>query len=366
MTELILENRPLKKNDPVTIVIQFKKGQKFGPFLIDSTVYNYLEKVPTIAYVYKLSKDGHFCFLKKNKKGKGDEIMIPTAFFKVVKVPKMNDVVTWLYDNQVVTFPEQWRIFKSDIQSVSRYIPKIFQTNLKAIYLVNKNCNHLYFNNDPFEVLMFYKTIVQQLGLTFHGRYNKFPTLSIRKQFIDAVLKIDPSWHRLDAISIYDLNNRNVFSNDEYMSNKDRLGFYKDPKKYQKSDEAVNHIELMKEFDKRDLTKIDKNDKRFIHELNQSVIDELELVIFNVKSLPNRNQILFIFIDKDNNKRFFVEQFSFVFYVSNKTSIIQNDYIEDYDEASHKAFIVQNFEVLRNLKFAVNESHKKFMKRGQF
>jgi len=109
-----------------------------------------------------------------------------------------------------------------------------------------------------------------------------------------------------------------------------------------------------------------RNDTRFLKELNQNVIDELELTIFNVKTLPNRNQILFIFIDKDNNKRFFVDDFNFIFYVSNKTNIIENDYLTKYDESTHIPFIIQNYEVLKHLKFAVNDNYKRFMKKGKF
>jgi len=361
----IIEDRKIKNKDAVTLKTGFVKGKEYGEIVLDQTLFNFIMKLPSLLYVYNINKDGTMLQVRNGKKGQKYDQMLPVFFFKVVKVPKTNDVVNWLYDNQLITFPEHWRPFKTEITSLSRYVPKIFQTNLKAIYMVNKNCNHLYFSNDPFEVIMFYKTIVQQLGLQFYDRYNIYPEFSIRQSFIKEVLLIDPGWHTKDAIAIYEMNNHNVFHDTKYVSNKDRLGLHKDPKKY-KEELINNHREVLESFEERDLKIVDVNDTRFLPELTQEVIDEFELVIFNVKSLPNRNQILFIFIDKDDNKRFYVEDFKFTFFVSNVSSIIHNDYIEQFDLNKHVPFMVKSFEILRNLKFAINESHKKFMKKGKF
>lgn len=374
MSIFIFEKRPMKKSDSVSLIEGITRDSYYGvdkDFLVNQQVLNMLKKFASIMYIYEISKDGKFCKVQTKKtQGKKYEMFVPCDLFNIIKVPKMNDIVQWLYDNQPVAYPEQWRYFPTEIQSISRYVVKIFQTNLKAIYLANKYCNHLYFSNDVYEVLMFYKTIVQQLKLSYHDRYAKFNQITIRKSFIDTCLKLDPTWHQLDAIALYDMNNQNVFTDDEYISNVDRLDWYKNPSKKFKAENTKEKKEELKKIiaeneAKNNAIKV-QNDNRFLKELNQQVIDDLELVIFNVKTLPNRNQILFIFIDKDNNKRFFVEQFNFVFYVSNKSNIVENDYLVEYDETIHTPFIIQNYEVLRNLKFAVNDNHKRFMKNGKF
>ena len=374
MSIFTFEKRPIKKSDAVSLIEGIVKDRYYGvdkDFLVNQQVLNMLKKFANIMYVYEISKDKKFCKVRTQKThGKKYEMFIPCDLFNIIKVPKMNDVVQWMYDNQPVAYPEQWRAFPTAIQSISRHIVKTFQTNLKAIYLINKYCNHLHFNNDKYEVLMFYKTIVQQLKLKYYDRYAKFNQQTIRKSFIDTCLKLDPTWHRLDAIALYDMNNRNVFADDEYISNADRLEWYKNPNKEFKAENTKEKkeelLKLIAENEAKNNALKVRNDTRFLKEINQNVIDELELTIFNVKTLPNRNQILFIFIDKDNNKRFFVDNFNFIFYVSNKTNIIENDYLTKYDESTHIPFIIQNYEVLKHLKFAVNDNYKRFMKKGKF
>ncbi len=367
----VYETRAFKKGDcvelqPVQLESTYGKSKDF---LVDRTMKNLLGSVLSLMYVSAISKDAENIKIRKakTKPGKYEDVWFPIEIFKIVKVPKMNDVVAWLYDNQPVQYPSHWLIFKNEVQSISRYIPKIFQTNLKAIYLINKECNHLHFNHDSFENLMYYKTIIQQLKLSFYDRYSEFNKMTKRKQFIEACQTINPTWHTSDAISIYEMNNRNVFSNEMYISNDDRLDFWKNPKKKLEFDQNNAILqerikELAKENNKRKML----SDKRYIFELDQKVIDDLELVIFNVKTLPSRNQILFIFIDKDNNKRFYIEDFSYIFFISNQSSIINNDYIENFDTNKHMPFIVKSLEVLRTIKFAVQDSHKRFMKQGGF
>lgn len=374
MTDFTYENRPIKKGDAVTVIPDVQRNVAYGKdkeFFMDNKNYNQLDKLYSIVYVYEISKDGEYCKVqtKKGTQGVKVETFFPVELFKIVKVPKMQDVVNWLYDNQLITYPEQWIFFKSEMQSISRYIIKIFQTNLRAIYLANKTCNHLYNSHDPLEILVFYKTLIQQLGLQYHKRYDKFNQMTKRKQFIDACLSINPMWHTRDAISIYELNNRGLLPGD-YISNNDRLEFYKDPKKKLKYENDKANLDKIKERitenEKVNKLRAMENDTRYIKELNQSVIDELELTVFNVKTLPNRNQILFIFIDKDNNKRFYVQDFNFTFFVSRGASILENDYIVEFDESMHIPFSIQSFEILKNLKFAVNDNHKRFMKLGSF
>ena len=290
--------------------------------------------------------------------------------FKIIKVPKMTDVTVWLFDNLLIEYPDQWLFFKTDMNSISRFIVTIFQKNLKAIYLINQTTNHLYNSHDPLEVLMFYKTLVQQLRMSYYDRYAEFNKRTKRKEFIDTVLSIDGTWNTLDAIALYELNRKMVFKDIPFVPNETRMEYYKDPKKKMKHENSGKAFDDLKEaISKQALENAilaRKNDSRYLTEISQPIIDSLELTIFNVKTLPKSNQILFIFIDKDNSKRFYIQDFNFIFYVSNKTSILENDYVVPYDEALHVPFIIREFEILRNLKFAINDNYSRFMKKGQF
>ncbi len=371
--EFTYENRQIKKGDAVTLIDGIQKDVMYGrdkDFYIDSKVLNIIKRFATLMYVYEISNDQLFCKVQtKKRKGKNYDIFLPTDLFKIVKLPKQVDVINWMFDNKIVEFPAQWIFFKSEMSTIVRFLPRIFQYNLKALWLIDKDCNHLYNNDDPLDVLMYYKTIVQQLDIKYQTLYTRFNRMVVRKSFIDTVLKINPEWNSRDAISIYNLNNHGVFNDIPYLSNADRLDHYKNPKKkieYENSAAFAGMKEYIVEQEKQNALIKRGNDSRYLQTLDQSVIDELELTIFNVKTLPNRNQILFIFIDKDNNKRFYIDDFKFIFYISSNPTILNNDYIVDFDENKHSPYLVTSFDVLRNLKFAVADNYKRFMKKGKF
>lgn len=378
MIEFTYETRNLKNGDAVILVDGIKKNTEVGPgkeFYIDNTIMSELNKMYGLVYIYEVSDDNLYCRIqnKKGPQGVKNERFFPIELFRIVKVPKMADVVTWMYDNKLIHYPVQWSFFKGEISSISRFVIKIFQTNLKAIYLINKYNNHLYDDHDPLEVLVFYKTLIQQIGLQYHKRYDAFNAQTKRKEFIKICQELDSSWHTNDCISLYEMNNAGIFSRDgeRFVSNADRIEIYKDPKKSifdeKSKDKSFNVLrDLIMENEKAVYDAKMANDTRFIKVINQEIIDELELTIFNVKTIPARNQILYIFIDKFNNKRFHITEFLFEFYVSSSSKIVENDYLVNYDPDKYKKFFIRDFGVLKTLKFAVNDNHKRFMKLGRF
>lgn len=370
----IYEERLPKRGDTIEMR-QIKLNDSYGNFSCTYDILNKLKRNKSLMFVRKVTKDGNMIQIGSKKTGNFDEMFIPSSFFRVVKVPKTNDIVNWLYDNQLINYPEQWTPFKTQVDSISRYVVSIFQNNLRALHMINKYTNHLYFTNDSFELLIYYKTVVQQLGLVHSERYAKFNSRSIKSKFIKICLEINPLWHTRDAIGLYMIYELFLRKQHDTLILTDNLtsvqivSFYNDPKlkaqyfnqKEIQADLTNRIIELQKE---NDLIQV-SNDTRFIKILDQNIIDELELVVFNVKTLPHQNKILFIFIDKDNNKRFYLEDFNYVFYVSNNSNIIHNDYIEDYDDKKHQAFVIRKFDILRTLKFSVNDNYKRFMKKGK-
>ena len=101
-------------------------------------------------------------------------------------------------------------------------------------------------------------------------------------------------------------------------------------------------------------------------DIDQDIINQYELTIYDVMALENTNKILFIFIDKDNNKRMYLEDFYYEFYISKNTSIIKNDYIVDYDKNTHIKYSFMDMDVLKKFNFAANSNYKSFMQGGKF
>jgi hypothetical protein len=366
----IYENRALKVGDALHLTYNVRRDQEFYNFyIIDDKIYKRIKKLPTIVYVHSIDKeDPRFIKVKNNKRSEPIEQHFPKELFSIVKVPKMNDVIQWLYSNDWV-FPENWAYFKNEITSISYYIHKIFQLHPRAMYLINKNNNFLYNEWNYEEILMFYKILIITLQIKQYTLYTQYNTPTAKKAFVETMLELNPTWHTKDALSVYELNNFGVFDGD-YISNADRLKFYKDPssrimKAKDNSDQYQEMVRKIKEFEARNTKLKFANDDRFIKELNQEIIDSLELTIFDVMSLEDRNQLLYIFIDKQDRKRYYIKDFEFSFYVSKVQGIVHNDYLEYKDSNKFVEFILSDINVLQSLKFAVNDNFKNFMKGGK-
>lgn len=100
---------------------------------------------------------------------------------------------------------------------------------------------------------------------------------------------------------------------------------------------------------------------KYLTEMNQNIIDEMELTLFNTDILANRNSILFTFIDKFNKKRYYIEPFSATIYLSKINSIIENDYIEDKNQDKFIPYRILDMKVFNRLKFTVQKNFTDIM-----
>ena len=365
-----------KKSDILYLIEIPELNTIYQDTLFDKPKHTFLKRLPIIFYIGGIQKNeegNETMFQLKPKKSasfnKDTALWFPSSLFKIVKKPRLNDVLDWAYNQHfpqsVKDFPQELLIFKDEMSSIARYIIEIFQYNPKWLNYLNKHLNHLYVTNDPIEVLIFIKTLILHNKISRYTLFTKYYPQSKREKFIKVAQELYPLMTNDDVISHWDLNRRAILKM-TYKSNEDRLDEYLFPgKKRDKSADRELLDEIKKINQQVSLDKI-RSDSRFIEDITQEVIDNLELVIFDVTSLEASDQLLYIFIDKDNNKRFYLQDFNFVFYVSKGKRIIDNDYIVSYDELEHIPFAIQNFEVLRNLKFAVNDSYKRFMKKGGF
>ena len=106
------------------------------------------------------------------------------------------------------------------------------------------------------------------------------------------------------------------------------------------------------------------NDKRFIKEVNQEIIDEMELTLFNTCTMKNLNSVLFTFINKQNQKVYYLQPFEFEFYASYHSNILKNDYIVPFNPADHTKYKLTNYKDLKSLKYSVNNAFDKYMRSG--
>ena len=99
-----------------------------------------------------------------------------------------------------------------------------------------------------------------------------------------------------------------------------------------------------------------QSSNRYLKNLNQEIIDELELVLFDVSLLKKTNRVLYVFIDKNNEKKYFVAPFAATIYISQRDGVINNDYIEERTD-EFQEYIIQDIKLYTRLKFMLNDSY---------
>jgi hypothetical protein len=115
---------------------------------------------------------------------------------------------------------------------------------------------------------------------------------------------------------------------------------------------------------------LDKEQKKIIHtlsksnflnQLTQDIIDKMGLVIFDVNLLKKTNRVLFTFIDKENKKWYYAEQFAAEIYISKKEGIINNDYIEEITSEYFDKYIVSDIQSYTRIKYMLNDSYRRVL-----
>ena len=82
---------------------------------------------------------------------------------------------------------------------------------------------------------------------------------------------------------------------------------------------------------------------------------------FVFKTIKKKNLVLYIFIDKDNLKRYYYEPFEYTFYISTNYNIVDNDYIVPYNPQIHMAYSMTDYSMVEKFKYALNDAYKKHM-----
>ena len=115
------------------------------------------------------------------------------------------------------------------------------------------------------------------------------------------------------------------------------------------------------------IEQITKNEQlsndRFLKELNHQIIHDLELSLFDIAFLEKQQQFLYIFIDKDNNKRYYKEPFKVEFYISKLNGIVNNDFrikLNDMNKDQFIKYIITDYKLLTTLQFALRNNYKQF------
>ena len=87
----------------------------------------------------------------------------------------------------------------------------------------------------------------------------------------------------------------------------------------------------------------------------------MQLTLIDVFIDEKHNQLVYIFLDKNFKKCYYIESFNYDFFISKKFGIINNDYLEPYNEQDYIKYRIFNFWDYQRLRNAINKNYKKFM-----
>lgn len=256
-----------------------------------------------------------------------------------------NDVVNWLFSNTEI--PEHFIMNQTKLNSIVPYLTEQFWRYPELTKMFNST-NDLHNIPNSISLLKSIQQVIQYRSLTRNSLWKYIPYRKIdyiqKVQDVEGIQEIDAK-SKLKMITATGNKLPNyIMPVKQDINNEENLAFVK------------NALYL----EKKKALKKAVNKELYLKELNQEIIDELELTLFNVKLLKIRNQILFTFIDNKNKKRYFLKAFEAKIYVSKHPSVIQNDYLVTPDE-NFIEYIINDWSLLNKLKFAMNHNYKRIV-----
>jgi len=222
-------------------------------------------------------------------------------------------------------------------------------------------------SHDPYQILEFYKKLIQENGIKAYQLYKFFPnrtyqtsinTLISKKGY--TVKEAKDFYINRKVVNPLELNallenKATKKSEDIEIINKVISERLTGPTKPVGSETKVQDVPPVKQSN--DIIE----DDLFITQLNGEIIKRLGLTLFDIAVLRKSNEFLYTFIDSKNKKRYYKEPFKVEFFINLKTGVLNNDYIEDVSENFQK-YIITDLQDLSSLKFLLSKIYKQFMK----
>ncbi len=270
----------------------------------------------------------------------------------------VGDVMTWLFDgNQNIELPNKFMHRQYKLGPLINVVIQKFRTNPKMLNFMNYNVNDLFSKRSNGEILLFIKQYIQINRVTTNMMDNSWVKKSDREVMLDKLSKTRSDFESgfNDIVAHYDLLSTGRFDDPLSKSLMNEVSGA-DQNNSPEMDETF--LQLM-EMERQ--AKLDK-DPRFIKELNKEQIELWGLSLIDIKTIESMNKILLIFLDKNNNKKFFLLDFVYDFVLSNIFSIIHNDYVMPFLPDYHQPILLTEIRALENLRRTLRDERDKFYK----
>ena len=267
-------------------------------------------------------------------------------------------VLEWMFDGDYsCTLPNAFLRRQYKLKPVINNIMQKFRTIPKMQLFMNTHVNNMYSSRSEAEILAFFKSYVQINKIMKNQLDKSWFQKSDREAMIQKLSETRNSLEGNfgDIVSEYDMIATGRFNDTLTQSLIEEV-------KGVQSEDNSRFEEAFLEMIQAEQQKKIANDPRFIKELNQEVIDNLNLTLIDIKTIEKQNKILLIFIDKNNLKKFYLYDFVIEFFISNVFSIIYNDYVVPFDKNYHQSYLCTDFKLMENIRRAINTAKDKFYK----
>lgn len=258
---------------------------------------------------------------------------------------KYRDFIDILFSDKITqeTIDEH----KSQIKQFMKYAWDMFLNLPRAVRYLNRYVNDYEYLAQPLhEQVLFLQDFIKRANIGRHEIRTVIPSFEKRSQLKDDLGK---SFGTNDANTLYSLAKLGILSGNNLVAKPDQAR----PEKLTKEEKELVKKAIEQHYNNN--AKPQHGDM-ILKELTQEIIDELDLSLFDISILDKRNQILYVFIDKDNKKRLYIEPFEYQFEIHSAASILDKDYFVPKNEVY--PYIITNARDYMKLRGAINENFR--------
>ena len=206
---------------------------------------------------------------------------------------------------------------EKDLKQIVGYIWNAFIYTPQALKFLNKHLNTYDFNSFQLaEKVRFIHFVIHNTGLA-------------------------PSWlntdfqPRIDRIKDAEMMGNEITVNDKralwHLANEFGIFEIRGAKDVANKPQKLTQQEKQRIQDAVQRAAEQKSNTVVLKELTQDVIDEMELMLFDISVLEKRNMIQYTFLDKNNLKVVYREPYSMKIKFHPSTNIFEKDYFESFD-----------------------------------
>jgi hypothetical protein len=287
---------------------------------------------------------------------------------KKTQVNIYNEIDGYLFQNKEISSDALSN--KTQLRTAVTYLFESFMTMPKVCIHLDKHLNGKTENlltHDILEILDFYKLIVQTHKIKKFQLYKCFPNRAYGNNINTIKNKLGIGTSEAKAFFI----NRDILNPDELEAVLGNKAFKADDNLQEEVLKAIERdklqgtntqIQIKPELgsvsNPEPVTQENDSKNRFLSTIDQKIISDLSLSLFDIRILKNENKFLYIFIDKYHRKRYYKDNFKAEFFISKITGVINNSYIEPNSENFIK-YLVTHHQDLSSIRYAVDQEYKK-------